>query len=170
VIRQGRSAFVAFILPVLAGCVFGEGEESSYVTTLASLPDGDAIISAPELVEIASREYTLETYLWRDFMPISPPDGKPLIAKVKVTAVDLEPFPEGLDADKLYVIYGEEVWVTDFSDELPPPGVPDHQLDRIARDGPKWGPWVTVDVVVRLVGGGDTHLLSASDQMISRSD
>ena len=169
-VRQGRSAFVAFVLPVLAGCTLpGEGE-SSYVTTLASLPDGDAIASAPELVETTSREYTLETYLWRDFMPICPPDGKPLIAKVKVTAVDLEPFPEGLDADKLYVIHGDDVWVTDFSDELPPPGVPDHQLDRIARDGPKWGPGVTVDVVVRLVGGGGPWLLRASDKMISRSD
>ena len=140
------------------------------MTALASLPNGDEIASAPELVEIASREYTLETYLWRDFMPVSPPDGKPLIAIVRVTAVDLEPFPEDLDADKLYVIYGDEVWVTDFSGERPPPGVPDHQLHGIARDGPKWGPGVTVDVVVRLLAGGETWLLRASDQMIERTD
>ncbi len=167
-VRRRRPALVAFVLPALAGCILGG--EKSYVTTLASLPDGDAIASAPELVEIASRDYTLETYLWRDFMPVSPPDGKPLIAKARVTAVDLEPFPVGLDADKLYVIYGDDVWVTEFSDELPPPNVADHQLHRIARDGPKWGPDVAVDVVVSLVGGGGPWLLRASDQIILRTD
>ncbi len=167
-VRRTGPASVVFILSAFAGCIFGGGEP--YVTTLGALPDGDAIASAPELVEIASREYTLETSLWRDFMPVSPPDGKPLIAIVWVTAVDLEPFPEGLEADKLYVIYGDQVWVTDFSDERPPPNEPDHQLFKIARDGPKWGPGVTVDVVVRLALGGETWLLRASDQMIRRAD
>ncbi len=166
-VRRTGPASVVFILSAAAGCIFGGVE--SYVTTLDSLPEGDAIVLAPGLVEVASREYTLETYLWRDFMPISPPDGKPLIAIARVTAVDPEPFPEDLDADKLYIIYGDEVWVTDFSDESRPV-LPDHQLDKVARDGPKWGPGVTVDVVVRLLGGGETWLLRASDQMIERTD
>ncbi len=166
-VRRTGSASVVFILAAAAGCIFGGVE--SYVTTLDSLPEGDAIVLAPGVVDIASREYSLETFLWRVFMPISPPDGKPLIAIARVSAVDLEPFPEDLDADKLYVIHGDQVWVTDFSGESRPV-VPDHQLERIARNGPKWGPGVTVDVVVKLVGGGETWLLRASDQMIGRTD
>ena len=162
-------AFAALAFVGAADCVTVDGGVS-YVTRLDSLPNGEEIVSAPQLVEIASHEYVLETYLWRDFQPISPPDGKPLIAKVRVTAVDEEPFPNDLDADILYVVYGDEVWVSEFSDERPFPGLPEYQLDKIARDGPKWGPGVTVDVVVRLVGGGETRLLRVSDQMIERTD
>jgi hypothetical protein len=37
----------------------------------------------------------------------------------------------------------------------------------VAREGPKWGPSVTVDVVVRLTDGRRAWLLRAADQPIA---
>jgi len=135
--------------------------------------DIDALLSSPEQVEINSRRYTLETYLWRDFMPgDSPPDGKPLIALIRIIAIDLLPFPSTLDANRLWVINGQEVWETEFSDEqIPTNPNRKHQLEKIARNGPKWGPGIYVDVVVRIIDyKNKTYLLKASNQYIGRTD
>lgn len=127
------------------------------------------LLSAPERVEINGRQFVLETYLWRDFMPISPPDGKPLIALTWVTAIDSAPFPSSLNATRLWVVNGEQVWEAKFSDEPRPP-TPPHQLEKIARNGPKWGPGLQVEVVVKLVYNNKDYLLRASKQPIWRTD
>ena len=134
--------------------------------------DIDTLLSSPEQVEINSRRYTLETYLWRDFMPSTPPDGKPLIALIRVIAIDLLPFPSTLDANRLWVINGQEVWETEFSDEeIPTNPNRKHQLEKIARNGPKWGPGIYVDVVVRIIDyKNKTYLLKALNQYIGRTD
>jgi hypothetical protein len=127
-------------------------------------------LSAPEQVEIDGRKYVLETYMWRDFMPMCPPDGKPLIAIIWVTAVDSLEIPSSLGANRLWIIKDKEVWETKFTDEQHQPYY-DFQLEKIARDGPKWGPKIQVDVVVRLVDKGNkTYLLKASNQWIGRTD
>jgi len=132
----------------------------------------DELLSAPEQIEIGGRKYVLETYLWRDFMPISPPDGEPLIALVWITATDSLEFPASVDGDRLWIVNGQEVWETKFSDEeLPEESHRKHQLAKIARNGPKWGPGIQVDVVVRVIDGKNiTYLLRASNQWIHRTD
>ena len=105
-------------------------------------------------------------------MPVSPPDGKPLIALVRIIAIDLLPFPSTLDANRLWVINGQEVWQTEFSyEERPTDPNRKHQLEKIARNGPKWGPGIYVDVVVRIIDyKNKTYLLKASNQYIGRTD
>ncbi len=156
------------ILLALAACmlIFGcENYKPSDSSILISI-----LLSSPDKIEINNREFTLETYLWRDFMPFSPPNGKPLIALIRVTATDLLEFPSSVDANRLWVIYNDkEVWETDFSSE----DVPNlkHQLAKIAREGPKWGPGIQVDVVVRIIDGENSiYLLKASNQSIYRTD
>lgn len=131
-------------------------------------PTLEKLLSFPEQILINARLYTLETYLWRDFMPSCPPDGRPLIALIRVSAVDQLPFSSTLDADRLWIISGQEVWETEFSDEeIPPDPNREHQLEKIARDGPKWGPDIYVDVVVRITDYKfKTYYLRASDQYI----
>src|SRR3989344_3856754 len=72
---------------------------------------------APEKVSINGSEYTLETYLWRDFMPISPPDGKPLIAVVKVKALGKTNVPSEINATRLWVVKDNDIWETEFTNE-----------------------------------------------------
>ena len=132
----------------------------------------ETLLSAPEQIEIDNRKYILETFLWRDFMPIAPPDGQPLISLIWVTAIDSLPFPSSIDATKLWVINEEEVCETKFSgEERPENPQRKHQLEKVARNGPKWGPGIYVDVVVRITyGSRNFYLLRASNQYISRTD
>jgi hypothetical protein len=132
----------------------------------------DELLSAPEQIEIDGREYVLETFLWRDFMPgpDMPPDGSSLIAIIYIVEIDSLLFPTSLDADFLWVIKDDvDEWVTELEDDET--STEDYKLRKIARDGPKWGsetePNVLVDVVVRVVKeDGSTYLLRAADQPI----
>lgn len=132
--------------------------------------DIEELLSAPEKIDINGREYVLETFLWRDFMPICPPDGRSLIAIILVTATDGLPFPSSIDTDLIFVVNEQLVWEAQLSGEPSPP-YGEHQLKKVARDGPKWGPKIYVDVVVRIIDDeNNTYLLRASDQWIGRTD
>lgn len=155
-------------LGVVVVCMLISGCRSPFSPTVPTI---DMLLSSPEQIEINGRKFTLETYLWRDFMPPTPPNGRPLIALIWVTAVDLSPFPSTLDANRLWVINDQEVWETEFSDEeIPKDPNRKHQLEKIARNGPKWGPDIYVDVVVRIIDyKNKTYLLKASSQYIGRT-
>ncbi|MEE9293971.1 MAG: hypothetical protein V3W34_03260 [Phycisphaerae bacterium] len=128
----------------------------------------DRLLAAPEAVEIGGQTLTLETYLWRDFMPISPPDGKPLIATVTVVAKGATALPAGVSAVRMWVVNGRDVWEGKFSQDAAPPQP--GRLERTAREGPKWGPGIDVEVVVELTDDeGNTHLLRAAKQKIDRT-
>jgi hypothetical protein len=105
-------------------------------------------------------------------MPISPPDGKPLIALVKITPSDTQPFPPNITATRLWIILQDSTtfWETDFSTETV---IPDsNKLCKIARDGPKYGPDIYVNVVVKLNNYADSTIsyLRATHQYIYRTD
>ena len=120
-------------------------------------------------VESVDQEYQLEADLWRDFMPPTPPDGRPLVAFIQVVEQHGKPIPSEYELTDLWVINEDQVWVTTLSSE----GLPheEHELRGVARDGPKWGPHIFVDVIVAMdKGDGGLELLMASDQGISRSE
>lgn len=146
------------LLGLLAGCAEGP---------MAPSPISE-LVNAPVQIRVAGVDLTLETYLYRDFAPITVPNGQPMIAAVRVKAADGASLPTGLEAEVLHVLYGEEVWAVAPLEEHPStdPGV----LEVVARNGPKWGPGVTVDVVLRLRHGGTTLLLKAAAQQIHRTD
>ncbi len=144
-----------------------------FVLACGSGPTGPSVPlkqleGAPETVVIEGRDFTLETFLNRDFFPICPPDGRPLIAVAYVVASGEEKFPTWLDADRLWVVNDEEVWEAVPVDEKSP--CPANQFKRFARGGPKWKPYIYVDVIIRLVDPkGNTYLLRAADQQIGLS-
>jgi hypothetical protein len=123
---------------------------------------------APLVIEIQGRQYTLETYLWRDFMPGMNPGGSNLLAVIDITAVDKLPFPADIDSSRLWVLKGDEVWETGFAEEQRPPDQAHlYQLRKVARDGPKWDTGIQVEVVVKVISpGGASYLLRATKQTI----
>ena len=126
--------------------------------------------ATPETVIVDGHELALRTYMWRDFMPISPPDGKPMTAIFWVFSADSSALPDGLTVDAAWVVKDDEIWDAALVDESSSEEVP-YQLERVARNGPKWGPGVEVEAVVRLrEADGKTHLLRASGQDIERTD
>lgn len=130
------------------------------------------LLAALDTIVVAGRQLYLSTYMWRDFQPISPPNGKPLIALIYVTATDSIRLPSNISVDAVWIVYNNEVWKSWLSDANPssPQQIP-NRIEKVARDGPKWGPHVFVDVIVRVYNGsGTSFLLRASNQWISRTD
>ena len=126
---------------------------------------------APTSVTVGGVTLVLEPYLWRDFQPSSPPDGEPLIAVLGVRPVGDLAFPDGVRIDAAWVVNGEAVWAARISEQrrMTPPGPLGYEA--VARDGPKWGPGITVDVVVQVRDAdGHSARLRASGQPIHRTD
>lgn len=138
--------------------------------------------NAPAVVLLEGRSLTLSAFPWRDFMPSSPgyPNGSPLMVVIKVATSDKKPLPSGVLIDKAWVLFGDQMWkASDY--KLGPTGRSERDwwlkcaetpvCEATARDGPKWGPGVFVDVVVRLTDReGHHHMLQARKQYIMRSD
>lgn len=128
----------------------------------------DKLLSAPLSIEIAGRQFTLETFVYRDFMPGGNGGGSALIAGVNLTAVDGQPFPNEVDGTHIWVINGNSVWEADFTDESRPRDQAHlYQLTKVARGGPYWDVGTEVEVIVRVtVLGGSSRLLRATKQVI----
>jgi hypothetical protein len=160
-----KTPIIATVSVVALAAIVG----TLYYQTCLVAPSFEELSSAPEQIEIKDRTYTLEVFLWRDYMPISPPDGKPLIASIRITANDSLNFPASVNADKIWVIKNSgEIWETAFTSEQPTPPH-NYQLEKIAREGPKWEPNTHVDVVVRVTCEGNTYLLRAANQTINQT-
>lgn len=127
---------------------------------------------APVQVTIDKKDLTLNTFMWRDFQPVAPPDGEPLRAIFFIRTKDSTAVPEGLEATAAWVVHEKNVWSTHFTGEDPPPSErKPYQLYEVARDGPKFGPEVRVDAAVRLKEhSGESHLLRAKNQLIKRTE
>jgi hypothetical protein len=130
-----------------------------------TVPSLETLLAVPLKVPVGLRFMTLETYVYRDFMPGSNSD---LIAACLITAEDGQPYPSGLDADKIWAINGDDVWEGDFTEEAGPPDQTRlHQLRKVAYGGPKWELGTEIEVVVRLVlSSGGRQLLRATAQKI----
>ncbi len=151
------------ILPVFISLVLSLACGSNPVGPQV-LPIAD-LASAPSRVTVGGASLTLTPTLWRDFMPISPPDGKPLTGVLRIQTEDGSNVPAGVAADTAWVIRGSEIWATFVA---PTPGrAAGPLLELPFTNGPKWGPHETVDVVVRLRdASGNIALLRAPQQMI----
>ena len=155
------------ILPTaiwLAGCALLGTDDGPPDLSLEELG------AAPSLVTIDGKVLSLETYMWRDFMPMAPPAGRALVAILRVRTDDGSAIPDGLRMPAAWIVNDRQVWGTFLEDEQPEPH-PDDALELVARNGPKWGPHIEVDVVVRIQeSNGALHLLRAAGQPIDRTD
>ena len=133
-------------------------------------PPTSELRTAPVSIPMAGKTLLLDTYVWRDFQPIAPPDGQPMIAALIIRTTDGSPVPASISVEHAWVVMGNEIWATEPVAEQPRAAMsPNHVV--MARNGPKWGPGGTVDVIVRLrQTGGPTRLLRAADQPIHRTD
>ncbi len=159
-----RWTFV-FLFTLFAGLLFaGSSKPDDYPR--------EELLAAPQSVTIEGKVLNLGTYLWRDFMPISPPDGKPLKTVVKIKTQSGGLLPAGLKANKVWVINQDKQWsgaLEQAGRELPSATLTEMEL--VASGGPKWEPGTRVTVVVELEDeAGNTHLIRAADQPIHRTD
>ncbi len=139
--------------------------------------------NAPAEIVLDGKSLSLTAFPWRDFMPGTSHggEGSPLMVGLKVTASGAKPFPSGVRIDRAWVILGEQIWeVSNLRTQLKSPS--DNQdgwincseslgCQATIREGPKWGPGVNVDVVVRLTDKeGQHYLIQSQKQKIQASN
>lgn len=130
-----------------------------------------------ELLSMSSEQITIDgtalelySYLWRDFMPISPPNGKDLISINWLVDVDSVAIPNSIILSEQYVIFGDSLWTTSYSQEQRE--IQPYIIERISRDGPKWGSNVEVTVIAKIVDSNTNseYFLIRDNQLIERTD
>lgn len=125
------------------------------------------LIPRVEIISINGNNFTFEIYLWRDFMPPSPPDGKELRAVVTLYALNFSTFPtENFTANQMWVFYKGEIWNPKF--EFPIVSYKDSSsISMSASGGPKWGPGVYVNVTLEVIYNNlQNYNLTAFNQYI----
>lgn len=142
--------------------------ERNMLAPLPKLPER-YLLSTPDTLIVGAQSFVLRTYLWRDFMPILPPGGKPLFGVIKIETVDSSAIAVDISSDACYIVYNHQVWHFRYDND-PPPDHPEQQpfrLLKIFRNGPKLEPRIYVDVIVRLTISKKQHYLRASQQIIN---
>jgi len=142
--HHSKISFLTLLFALLLlGC---EKYNDSSIKNIRFVPelgyDYDSIVS------IDSKDYFLDAYLWRDFMPISPSDGKPLISINWLISKDSTAIPNNIELTQQFVIYDDLVWISQYENETRPSL--DYKLERLSRNGPKWGPFITVKIVAKI--------------------
>jgi hypothetical protein len=123
------------------------------------------LASAPTRIVSDGVDLTLTAFLTRDFMPISPPDGKPLGGVLRIKTENGTPVPTGIVVTASWILFNAETWPASVEQRPHAETGPNYEV--IVRDGPKWGPDVMVDVVVRVRdSAGAESLLRAPKQLI----
>ena|SRR5690554_893354 len=98
---------------------------------------------------IEANIFVLDAYLWRDFMPISPSDGKPMISINWLRDIDSTEISDNINLIEQYVIYNDSIWIAEYENETSTTQ-PDYKIEKISREGPKWGPKIYVDVISKV--------------------
>jgi hypothetical protein len=127
--------------------------------------DLSELLSAPEEIEVEDYRLRMDAHPWRNFEPGLPPQERTL--SVMVTVIEMnEQSINALEVLYVWVVQGEEIWSSLFSIEERPP-TPDYEIEKVARDGPKWDCDSMVDVIVGIrVPEGDLNLIRSPDCQI----
>ena len=162
--------WVGLVTLLLAGCGSDLTRPDLSPSGLVAPAELARVRAATDSVTTEGALLRLSTYLWRDFMPAALPDGDPLRVRLRITTANSSAFPSTLRADAAWILNGRDVWATWVQETRQRP--PDYPALEVGADGgPKWGPGIEVDVVVRLRDvAGSAWYLRARKQSIQRTD
>jgi hypothetical protein len=150
-----------FLTIACFGLIIGCGS----TPTAPSDPPLSELLSAPTRIVVDGQALTLTAFLSRDFMPSSPPDGRPLGGVLRIKTEDGSSVRATVTADTSWIINKAELWASAVEQRPRSETAPNYEV--VVRGGPKWSPDITVDVVVRLRDSqGRSILLRAPDQRI----
>jgi hypothetical protein len=167
-----RAALVAAGLLALACLVAGCDEEERIAGTMLVVAPGDRLADLtdlPDTLVIDGYRLTLEADPSRDFMPICPPGGGDLSVGIFLIEVDDRPLDRELDVQSVLVVNGGLAWMASPRYHSSQSGPRSVQIWS-AAGGPKWGPYILVDVIVVLESAtGQQRMLVARNQEIGMS-
>jgi hypothetical protein len=160
--RTSAAVLLAVTLP-LASCALTRGTPS---VGPALGTARNELTLAPERITVAGQAYSLEVFLWRDFMLAPRGGGRPLQGTVRTNPLTFPPGRSGesLSIDRVWLVHVAEVW------EAPQP-LGGTALSRTFDGGPQWEPGTAVDVVARILDAtsNQAYLLNVSGQPVQRT-
>ncbi len=130
-------------------------------TSCASLDD---LQSSPTVIDINGSVFTLDAYVWRDFMPPTTSDGDPMRSTVTLNLISGPEILNEVHLVRQYVVMGDESWAADLY-EL---SIGSSTYAGTSENGPKWGPNVYVDVILEFTYDGETYLIRSPNQLIEK--
>jgi hypothetical protein len=158
---------ILIILPIIllvAACEDPSGSNCSPLWPFYEPPD---IESVPDTIEIEGTHLYLSSEVWRNFMPPNCSECSRLAAYIRIIDCDSVSVPGSVDPQCVWVLNGDKIWGSRFSDEVLPPNYP-YVVLRIARCGPKWDTDILVDVIVEINSGDDVFFIRDRDVRILR--
>jgi hypothetical protein len=118
---------------------------------------------SPENVVIAGEKLTLETYLWRDFMPGIGKDGSPMMGSIKFIGQSGDILLNTLSISKVYVVNAQKVCTFDsFETRI----IEHNVFEVVVREGPEWDTYIEVDVICEFKNQGQLYRLITKSQKI----
>lgn len=136
----------------------------------APMPDRSlqSLRAAATQVSVGSTMMTAQVEAWRSYQPIKGDEGDPMIAVIRLSTASSGGVPGDLGVETVYLMRGDEVVTADAREEQPR-GPNATSIEFVVRDGPRWTPGDSMDVVVGLTHrGGKTALLRAPRVALAR--
>jgi len=175
-----------FIIGLISICctVFlscSDENENDFETEQSQIADNDIRLDEELILQlktkavdnliIESNSFVLDAYLWRDFQRVSPPNGKPMISINWLIDINSVRVPDNINLVKQYVIYQDSIWISDYENEMAPNQL-EYKIEKISRNGPKWGPKIYVDVISQIYDSNTdkTHYIALKNVFIERTD
>lgn len=151
-------SYIFLIFVLFAGC------SSSDKTNNELSRDIDDLKSVPNEILIEGKTYSLEVYIWRDFMPSTDSTlSRGLMASIKIKTVDGSEIPVSLSVRKLWILNKKDVWETKpVRTNLLSPDV----FEVFASGGPEWDKGTKTDAVVEIKLKNHVKLLGIKNQEI----
>ncbi len=118
-------------------------------------------------MDIDGTRLYLSSELWRNFMPMTPPDCTSLVAYIKIIDCDSTAIPQGVEVECVWVINGGKVWSSWLADEGTAEA-DDYEMAMIARCGPAWDVDTEADVIVRVKYEGDSNYIRQTSVEITK--
>lgn len=160
---------VFFLLLTLIFCLYS-CEKEPFVSVGNIKVDSalaNELKSLPESIIIESNTFTLSTYLWRDYMPISEDNGSKMYCVNKLTEINEQPILSTISLKKQYIVKDDEVWTAEY---IQIKKTPSNIWEGYVNGGPKWGPNIKVDVICEFEYSGVTYRILAKSQFISKTE
>ncbi len=165
---------VVLIIPLFAAsCVFNANTDIEPPKNGVFIQDQELVSqinSSLGTVTIDGIAYSLESYLWRDFMPIIDPPVR-LNANNTLIREDGNAIPSDIEIVQHYIVNDSEIWVPDDMETRQSESNP-NELDTISRKGPTWEIGTKVDVALEIEHQetGEIFFFSVSDVSIDKTE
>jgi hypothetical protein len=152
------------LMPLLvAAALVGCSDVSFYIST-------GGLADAPNIIIVSGKGFVLRASVVQSSGSAGGGTSE-LVVSADLEAADGGPVTEPLTADSLWLVRGDEVWAGALraepsEGESTAGGEPPLRLRFVSSGGPAWAPGEVVDVIVRVLAGGEERLLRQSDRKI----